>query len=99
MSMLNARAITSPTAMTITSPRIRKFLKPLIVMSPLRAAVIQVWFGAWTFFPYLGYLPPLLSVASNHVNDRHQPGSLWSQRHRDQLHVDRLPVLRRAFEH
>src|SRR5580700_3556378 len=70
MSMLNARAITSPTAMTITSPRIRKFLKPLIVMSPLRVAVIQVWFGAWTFDLYLGYLLPLLSVASNHVNDR-----------------------------
>src|SRR5580704_17888380 len=76
MSMLNARAITSPTAMTITSPRRRKFLKPLIVMSPLRAAVIQVWFSSWTFALYLGYLLPLLSVASNHVNDRHRkPGN------------------------
>ena len=30
ISMLNASATTSPTAMTITSPRSRKFLKPLI---------------------------------------------------------------------
>ena len=29
---LNARAMTSPTATTITSPRIRKFLKPLIFL-------------------------------------------------------------------
>jgi len=28
-----------------------------------------------------------------------EPGSLWSQRHRDQLDVDRLPVLRRTLEH
>src|SRR6185312_2381432 len=33
---LNARAMTSPTATTITSPRIRKFLKPLILPSPIR---------------------------------------------------------------
>ena len=33
---LNARATTSPTATTITSPRIRKFLKPLIIPSPIR---------------------------------------------------------------
>ena len=30
ISPLNASAITSPTATTITSPRIMKFLKPLI---------------------------------------------------------------------
>src|SRR5579872_937055 len=33
---LNARAMTRPTATTITSPRIRKFLKPLMSCSPIR---------------------------------------------------------------
>ena len=32
ISALNARAMTSPTATTITSPRITKFLKPLIFL-------------------------------------------------------------------
>src|SRR5271165_428108 len=69
MSMLNARAITSPIAMTITSPRIRKFLKPLIAKSPLRVAAIHVRYGSWLSLLYQGYLLPLLSVTSNHVND------------------------------
>ena len=33
---LNARAMTRPTATTITSPRIRKFLNPLMFRSPIR---------------------------------------------------------------
>jgi hypothetical protein len=33
---LNARATTRPTATTITSPRIRKFLNPLMSCSPIR---------------------------------------------------------------
>src|SRR5438128_1154994 len=32
--LLNAKATTSPTATTITSPRIRKFLKPLNIATP-----------------------------------------------------------------
>src|SRR6266568_689617 len=35
MRPLNARATTSPTAVTMTSPRIRKFLKPFIFFSPI----------------------------------------------------------------
>src|SRR5215469_630146 len=81
MSMLNASATTSPTAMTITSPRIMKFLKPLIV-TPLSV-------------PRLPWLPALSPISRGQTTSMR----LWDQCYRDLLHIDRLPVLRRALEH